>query len=67
MIIGAVGGLWRYAVRSMSVERLGRCPVGLQASSAPAGYMPEKDVDTPGYSQRSRCGVPPSRGLIMGN
>jgi hypothetical protein len=26
MIIGAVGGLWRYAVRSMSVERLGRCP-----------------------------------------
>jgi hypothetical protein len=42
MITGAVGELWRYAVRSISIERLGRCPVGLQAFSAPAGYMQGK-------------------------
>jgi hypothetical protein len=28
MINGTVGEQWRYAVKSMSVERLGRCPVG---------------------------------------
>jgi hypothetical protein len=45
MINGTVGERWRYAVKSMSVERLGRCPVGLQASSAPAGYRWEREVD----------------------
>jgi hypothetical protein len=42
MISSAVGELWRYAVRSISIERPGRCPVGLQAFSAPTGYMPGK-------------------------
>ena len=42
MIIGTVGELWRYTVWSMGVARLGRCPVGLQVSSAPVGYMPGK-------------------------
>jgi hypothetical protein len=57
MIIGTVGELWRYAVRSMSVERPARCRVGLQSPAAPAGYRPGKDVDRQGYSQRSpaRC------------
>ena len=44
MIIGTVGEMWRYPVKSMGGERLDRCPVGITGLLGDRGWAMRDDV-----------------------
>ena len=44
MIIGSVGELWRYPVKSMAGERLDRCPVSLTGLLGDRGWARRDDL-----------------------
>jgi uncharacterized protein YcbX len=44
MIIGSVGELWRYPVKSMAGERLDRCPVSVTGLLGDRGWAVRDDL-----------------------
>jgi uncharacterized protein len=44
MVIGSIGELWRYPVKSMAGERLDRCPVSATGLLGDRGWAVRDDI-----------------------